>query len=135
MTSMPLDLSLTAFSWQDFFLPLILFSFSMSATPGPNNVMLTASGARFGYRGSLRHMLGISFGFFTLITVIALGLGMVFQRWPAAQQALAVVGIIYLLFLAWKIGTAPPPDCRPGTTGRSASGRLRPSSMPIPRPG
>ena len=56
-------------------LSMILFSISMSGTPGPNNVMLTASGALYGYRRTLPHILGIMFGCFVLFTLIALGWG------------------------------------------------------------
>lgn len=91
-------------------LSMILFSISMSGTPGPNNVMLTASGALYGYRRTLPHILGIMFGCFVLFTLIALGLGVVFQRYPLIQQGLRVIGALYLLYLAWKIASAPPPE-------------------------
>jgi threonine/homoserine/homoserine lactone efflux protein len=90
--------------------PVMLFAFSMSATPGPNNMMLTASGALYGFRRTLPHMLGISIGVMVLMAAVAMGLSAVFQQWPVLQQGLKVVGSLYLLWLAWKIASAPPPD-------------------------
>ncbi|WP_036231910.1 LysE family translocator [Marinobacterium litorale] len=89
--------------------PFIAFAFSMSATPGPNNMMLTASGANYGFWRTLPHMLGITVGCMVLMSGVALGLGALFQQWPALQTLLKVVGSLYLVWLAWKIATAPPP--------------------------
>lgn len=90
--------------------PFVLFAFSMSATPGPNNLMLTASGAMHGFRRTLPHMLGITVGCMVLMSAVALGLGAMFQQWPQLQLALKMIGSAYLLWLAWKIGSAPAPD-------------------------
>ncbi|RAH37109.1 LysE family translocator [Halomonas sp. SL1] len=90
--------------------PAALFMISMTITPGPNNMMLTASGANYGYRRTLPHLLGIMGGCFVLFTAVALGLGLVFERFPMVQTALRVVGSLYLLYLAWGIATAPPPS-------------------------
>ncbi|NVK41712.1 MAG: LysE family translocator [Oceanospirillaceae bacterium] len=90
--------------------PFVFFAFSMSATPGPNNMMLTASGANHGFVRTLPHMLGISVGCMGLMSAVALGLGTLFEQWPVTQQALKLVGSLYLLWLAWKIANAPPPE-------------------------
>ncbi len=95
-----------------FVLPVSLFAFTMSATPGPNNVMLTASGANYGFRRTLPHMFGISIGFFSLISLVALGLGAVFTAYPLLQTALKVVGSVYLVYLGWRIATARPGGAR-----------------------
>ncbi|WP_136253445.1 LysE family translocator [Onishia niordana] len=92
--------------------PMMLFSISMSATPGPNNMMLTASGANYGFLRTLPHMLGISIGVMVLMAAVALGLGALFEQWPPLQQGLKVAGSVYLLWLAYKIATSPPPDQR-----------------------
>lgn len=91
-------------------LSVALFSVSMTGTPGPNNVMLTASGALYGYRRTLPHIFGIMAGCFVLFMAVALGLGVLFERFPLVQQGLKIIGAIYLLYLAWRIATAPPPD-------------------------
>lgn len=98
-------------------LPVLVFSFSMSVTPGPNNVMLTASGAHFGFRRSIPHMLGITFGVMLLMSTVALGLGMLFETWPVMMLVLKVLGSVYLMGLAWKIYHSPAPDLN--TEGKS----------------
>lgn len=83
------------------------FAFVTSATPGPNNLMLLASGANFGFKRTIPHMLGIGCGMILLLLVTLTGLGEIFIRFPVAQTALKVVGVLYLLWLAWKIASAP----------------------------
>jgi threonine/homoserine/homoserine lactone efflux protein len=92
----------------DLLLPLVLFAFATSVTPGPNNLMLMASGANFGVRATLPHMLGVGLGFVFLCLCTGLGLVEVFDRWPLARHALTVAAAVYLVWLAWKFGTAAP---------------------------
>ena len=89
-----------------FVLPLALFAFVSSVTPGPNNVMLTASGASFGYRRTVPHMLGISLGVVAMLLLVGLGLGVAFEREPRLYTWLKYLGAAYLLWLAWKIARA-----------------------------
>ncbi|NNC24171.1 LysE family translocator [Salinisphaera sp. USBA-960] len=91
------------------FISVSLFAVSMTGTPGPNNVILTASGARYGYRRTLPAIFGILLGGLVLNMGLALGLGALFQAFPLAHRVLQVVGATYLLYLAWKIASAPPP--------------------------
>lgn len=101
-------------------IPPGMFVISMTLTPGPNNVMLTASGANYGFRRTLPHMMGIVGGCIVLFTAIALGLGLIFERYPPLQMLLRVAGSVYLLYLAWNIATAPPPQLE-GVKGRPLS--------------
>ncbi|MES2999766.1 MAG: LysE family translocator [Pseudomonadota bacterium] len=78
----------------------------MSGTPGPNNVMLATSGANFGYRKTLPHLLGINSGLFALTAVICAGLGAVFTRYPVIHLVLKYAGAVYLAYLAWKLAGA-----------------------------
>ncbi len=100
-------------------IPLFVFAFSMCITPGPNNIMLTASGANFGFRRTIPHILGIEFGLIGLIFIGATGLGAVFQSIPAVQWTLKGLGATYLLYLAFKIGTAKPSDRKNGSNEKS----------------
>lgn len=87
---------------------LVAFAAAMAFTPGPNNIMVTASGVNFGFVRTIPHILGITFGFFVLIAVCAAGLGAAFAAYPPLQIALKVAGALYLLWLAWKVATAAP---------------------------
>lgn len=82
---------------------LAMYFAIMSITPGPNNVMVTASGATFGYRATLPHVLGIGVGAALQMMLVACGLGVVFQQFPILRTALAFGGAAYLLFLAWQL--------------------------------
>lgn len=87
-------------------LAISLFAFVMSVTPGPNNIMLLASGAQFGYQKTLPHVFGILLGIACLLASVLLGLGAVLTRYPEFYDLLKVLGSVYLFWLAWKITTA-----------------------------
>ncbi|NNF25110.1 MAG: LysE family translocator [Rhodobacteraceae bacterium] len=99
----------------DVFLALTAFAFVSSITPGPNNLMLMASGANFGLRRTGPHMLGVALGFSLMVVLVGVGLAELFQRVPAAHTALKIVSVLYLGWLAWKIARAAPP--REGAAG------------------
>ncbi|MCC5955303.1 MAG: LysE family translocator [Natronohydrobacter sp.] len=94
----------------DLLLALAAYAFVTSVTPGPNNIMLLASGVNFGFRRTLPHMFGIALGHAFMVFVVGMGLVGVFISYPPARTALTVVSIIYMLWLAWKIANAAPPD-------------------------
>lgn len=85
---------------------LTLFAFTTSITPGPNNMMLFASGVNFGFRRTIPHMLGIGAGFFSLLIGVGLGLGALLATAPLLFLALKIAGGVYLLWIAYKIGTS-----------------------------
>ncbi|HEX5934960.1 MAG TPA: LysE family translocator [Pseudorhizobium sp.] len=88
------------------FLALVLFAFTTSITPGPNNMMLFASGVNFGFRRTIPHMLGIGVGFLSLLIGVGLGLGALMQSVPVIYTMLKFAGGAYLVWIAWKIGTS-----------------------------
>ncbi|MCR8549304.1 LysE family translocator [Salipiger sp. P9] len=94
---------------QDLLLALAAFALVTVITPGPNNLMLLASGANFGFRRSIPHMLGIGLGFPAMVLLVGLGVMQVFEAWPVAHDVLLVASVIYMLWLAWKIAHAAPP--------------------------
>jgi threonine/homoserine/homoserine lactone efflux protein len=108
-------------------LPVLAFAVSMSATPGPNNVMVAASGATFGFRPTLPHILGISVGFPLMVLLVALGAGAPLRAWPWLHDVLRWVGAAYLLWLAWHIATARPAVA----TGPAATGPAAPRRRPL----
>jgi threonine/homoserine/homoserine lactone efflux protein len=85
---------------------LLMFVVVTSFTPGPNNAMLLATGLNFGFRRGLPHLTGVALGFGVMVLAVGLGLGVVFQAYPAAYTVLKYAGAAYLLYLAWQIATA-----------------------------
>ncbi|MGI4984811.1 MAG: LysE family translocator [Janthinobacterium lividum] len=92
----------------------VLFAMVMSITPGPNNMMLLASGVNFGFRRTVPHLFGISSGVALLTLSVGFGLGEAFRRFPRLYMVLEVASIFYLLYLAWKIGTSDSVQARKG---------------------
>ncbi len=88
---------------------LVTFALVTSITPGPNNLMLLASGANFGFRRSIPHMLGISLGHLLMIVLVGVGLVSVFERYPQLHLAMKIASVVYLLYLAWKFANAAAP--------------------------
>lgn len=88
----------------DAFLALLVYAFVTSITPGPNNFMLLASGVNFGFLRTIPHMLGIGFGFLSLLLGVGFGLGAVLTAFPSLHTVLKIAGGAYLLYLAWRIG-------------------------------
>jgi threonine/homoserine/homoserine lactone efflux protein len=93
----------------ELFLALLGFAFVTSVTPGPNNMMLLASGVNFGFRRTVPHMLGISLGHAVMVFLVGLGLASVFRAWPPALAGLKLAAVAYMLWLAWKIAHAAAP--------------------------
>ncbi|ETX13696.1 lysine transporter LysE [Roseivivax halodurans JCM 10272] len=91
---------------------LLGFAFVATVTPGPNNLMLMASGANFGYRRTLPHMLGIVGGVALMALLVGAGLMALFEAVPALSFVLKVLSVGYLLWLAFKVATAAPMEDR-----------------------
>lgn len=105
---------------------LVGFAAVSSLTPGPNNLMLMASGANFGFRRTLPHMLGVGVGFTVMIVLVGAGLMALFDRWPILHDLLKVVAVLYLGWLSWKIAHAAAPtqtgqEARPMTFLQAAA--------------
>jgi threonine/homoserine/homoserine lactone efflux protein len=90
----------------DALLALSVYALVTSITPGPSNFMLLASGANFGFKRTVPQVLGITVGFGSVLIAAGLGLGAAVTAWPALHVALKVAGATYLLYLAWRIGSA-----------------------------
>jgi len=87
---------------------LILFAFTATITPGPNNIMMMTSGVHFGIKKSIPHLLGIAFGFPSMVMLIGFGFNIVFKQYPFLHELIKILGIVYLMYLAWKIAVAQP---------------------------
>lgn len=87
---------------------LILFSISATPTPGPNNILLAYSGANFGFRKTLPHIVGIRIGMTCMHLAMLLGLGKLFEQYPMLHQVLSAFAASYIIYLAIKIARGKP---------------------------
>jgi len=94
--------------------PFLIFAFVSSITPGPNNIMLTSSGIRFGFLRTIPHMLGVVGGFAVLLALCAAGVGSLVLALPAADTLLRIAGSAYLLYLAWQLRVMKAEDANDG---------------------
>ena len=101
----------------DILIALAGFALVSSITPGPNNLMLMASGANFGFARTLWHMLGVGIGFTLMIVLVGIGLIQIFDLYPISHTILKVVSVLYLGWLAYKIANAAAPQAA-GETGK-----------------
>ncbi len=90
----------------DAFLALVVFAVVTSATPGPNTMMLLASGVNFGFRRTMPHMLGVALGFAAMLALVGMGLGAAITASPLLHDALRIASIAYMLWLAWKLASS-----------------------------
>lgn len=90
----------------DVFVALVLFCFVASVTPGPNNMMLMASGVNYGVRRTLPHYAGVVVGFAAMVALVGLGLDSVFRLAPWLLPLMRWAGAAYLVWLAWRIANA-----------------------------
>jgi threonine/homoserine/homoserine lactone efflux protein len=87
---------------------IFLFAIATSVSPGPNNIMVMSSGANYGIKQSFPMLAGICIGFPVMVITIGLGMGSIFKLYPEILIAMNIVGTLYLLYLAYLIGTASP---------------------------
>ena len=84
-------------------LSLSLFMLGTSCSPGPNNIVASYSGFNFGVAKTFPHMLGVIFGFTSVVSVLNFGLINIFKLYPLIQEILKISGSIFLVYLAYKI--------------------------------
>ncbi|MBW7981313.1 LysE family translocator [Enterobacillus tribolii] len=88
------------------FFSMLGFLWVAAITPGPNNMLLTSSGANFGFTRSVPLMFGIMLGMQSLLLLVAFGVGGLLVVYPSLHTTLKVLGSAYLLYIAWKIATS-----------------------------
>ena len=91
-------------------LSLSLFMFVTSCSPGPNNVVASHSGFNHGIKKSIPLMLGVIFGFTTMLAIVNFGLINIFNIYPIIQKILIGTGTIFLIYLAYKISFSKSSD-------------------------
>ncbi len=110
----------------ELFTALAVFAFVSSITPGPNNLMLMASGINFGLRRTVPHMLGVSLGFTLMIVLIGFGIMQLIEAVPGSRMIITVASGLYLLYMAWKIATTTT-----APTGLDENGAAPSASKPF----
>jgi threonine/homoserine/homoserine lactone efflux protein len=109
----------------ELWLAFAVYAVVTSVTPGPNNMMLFATGVNHGLRRALPHLFGVNVGFAVLLASTGLGLGALFRAVPVLHTVLQVVGAAYLLWLAWAVARSGPveggADARPPITFAEAA--------------
>ncbi len=83
--------------------PLYAFVFAGLFSPGPNVIMLTASGAQFGFRKTLPHLLGVALGVGIIAGLTGLGIGALLQTYPQLKLALKIIAAAWILWMAWQL--------------------------------
>lgn len=115
-------------------LSMAAFALVSSITPGPVNLVALGSGARHGLRATLAHITGATAGFTVLLVLIGLGLYEVLIRWPLLTTGIRLAGVLYLLYLAWKLASdngllqADGSSSRPTLLGGAAMQWLNPKA-------
>lgn len=94
----------------EFLLPVVLFAISSSVTPGPNNIMVMTSALNFGVRKTLPLLTGICVGFALMLLMVGLGFNQLFVLFPQLSLIIKIIGVGYLLYLAWLIAMASKAD-------------------------
>ena len=94
----------------DQFLPLVLFGIATGFTPGPNNIMSSYSGFNFGFKKTIPLMLGVIFGWTSMLTIMASGLIFIFQKYLIIQEVIKILGSFFLIYLAYKIAFSSKED-------------------------
>lgn len=102
----------------DLLVAFAVFAAVTLITPGPNNLMLLASGLNYGLTRALPHLLGVAGGFAAMVLVVGIGLGAVFEAYPPLYPVIKYVGAAYLVYLAWIIATATPHEEGTESQGR-----------------
>ncbi|MGI9336985.1 MAG: LysE family translocator [Gammaproteobacteria bacterium] len=90
----------------DFFVPMAVFAISTLITPGPNNMMLAASGVSYGFRRTRPLILGICFGHSGMTFVIGVGLGPIFTEYPQVLLTMRYLAFVFICWIAWRIARA-----------------------------
>jgi threonine/homoserine/homoserine lactone efflux protein len=88
------------------------FALVTSITPGPVNIIATATGANFGFRRTIPHIFGASLGFTLILVLMGTGLARVFGHYPNAMEVLTLIGAAFLFYTSYKIAFASTDQSR-----------------------
>jgi threonine/homoserine/homoserine lactone efflux protein len=98
-----MNISLSSILLYPSFIPLLILLFVGNFTPGPNNIIASYSGFHFGYRKTFPHVLGVTFGWPSLVLAVNFGLAIIFTKFPIFQKVIEVLGSFFLIYLAYTL--------------------------------
>ena len=83
--------------------PILTFAMAAAITPGPNNIILSTNAVNYGFKATIPLMLGVFFGFLSVLTLCLLGIGEIYENYPYFKNFIKIVATIFLTYLAYKI--------------------------------
>ena len=83
--------------------PILTFAMTAAITPGPNNIILSTNAVNYGFKATIPLMLGVFFGFLSVLTLCLLGIGEIYENYPNFKNFIKIVATIFLTYLAYKI--------------------------------
>ncbi len=83
--------------------PILTFAMTAAITPGPNNIILSTNAVNYGFKATIPLMLGVFFGFLSVLTLCLLGIGEIYENYPYFKNFIKIVATIFLTYLAYKI--------------------------------
>ena len=86
--------------------PILTFAMTAAITPGPNNIILSTNAVNYGFKKTIPLILGVFFGFLSVLTLCLLGIGEVYKSFPAIAILLKIIAVIFLTYLSIKIFTS-----------------------------
>ena len=83
--------------------PILTFAMTAAITPGPNNIILSTNAVNYGFKETIPLILGVFFGFLSVLSLCLLGIGEVYESFPNFKTFIKIVATIFLTYLAYKI--------------------------------
>ena len=83
--------------------PILTFAMTAAITPGPNNIILSTNAVNYGFKATIPLMLGVFFGFLSVLTLCLLGIGEIYENYPNFKNFIKIVATVFLTYLAYKI--------------------------------
>ena len=83
--------------------PVLTFAMIAAITPGPNNIILSTNAVNYGFKKTVPLMLGVLFGFLSVLTLCLLGIGEVYESFPAIAIVIKTIATCFLIYLSLKI--------------------------------
>jgi len=86
--------------------PVLTFAMTAAITPGPNNIILSTNAVNYGFKETIPLMMGVFFGFLSVLTLCLLGIGELYKSFPAIAMIVKIVATCFLVYLSFRIFTS-----------------------------